>query len=91
MDVAPVPAGCSGAPRLQAIAHTTTSFGPLCAAPPEISSQHIGSPQMGTQDPTVSRSTEKKPIIYMLENVFQFFLTREDQEAMLARVRKLVM
>src|SRR5256885_14233899 len=27
------------------------------------------------------------PFIYMLENVFQFFLTREDQEAMLARVR----
>lgn len=26
------------------------------------------------------------PFIYMLENVFQFFLTREDQEAMLARV-----
>lgn len=26
--------------------------------------------------------------IYMLENVFQFFLTREDQEAMLARVRE---
>ncbi len=43
---------------------------------------------MGTQDPTVSRSTEKKPIIYMLENVFQFFLTRVDQEAMLARVRE---
>jgi len=28
------------------------------------------------------------PFIYMLENVFQFFLTREDQEAMLARVRE---
>ncbi len=28
------------------------------------------------------------PYIYMLENVFQFFLTREDQEAMLARVRE---
>lgn len=27
-------------------------------------------------------------LIYMLENVFQFFLTREDQEAMLARVRE---
>jgi SAM-dependent methyltransferase len=27
------------------------------------------------------------PFIYMLENVFQFFLTRADQEAMLARVR----
>ena len=26
--------------------------------------------------------------IYMLENAFQFFLTREDQEAMLARVRE---
>jgi SAM-dependent methyltransferase len=26
--------------------------------------------------------------IYMLENVFQFFLTREDQEAMFARVRE---
>ena len=26
--------------------------------------------------------------IYMLENVFQFFLTREDQQAMLARVRE---
>src|SRR5260370_13150361 len=29
--------------------------------------------------------------IYMLENVFQFFLTREDQEAMLARVREHVL
>ncbi len=29
--------------------------------------------------------------LYMLENAFQFFLTREDQEAMLAHVRKLVM
>ncbi len=28
------------------------------------------------------------PFIYMLENVFQFFLMREDQEAMLARVRE---
>src|SRR5437588_5787628 len=28
------------------------------------------------------------PFIYMLENVFQFFLTREDQEAMLARVQE---
>jgi SAM-dependent methyltransferase len=28
------------------------------------------------------------PFIYMLENAFQFFLTREDQEAMLARVRE---
>ena len=28
------------------------------------------------------------PFIYMLENVFQFFLTREDQEALLARVRE---
>ncbi len=28
------------------------------------------------------------PLIYMLENVFQFFLSREDQEAMLARVRE---
>src|SRR5579859_1653893 len=28
------------------------------------------------------------PFIYMLENVFQFFLTREDQEAMLACVRE---
>jgi ubiquinone/menaquinone biosynthesis C-methylase UbiE len=28
------------------------------------------------------------PFIYMLENVFQFFLTRADQEAMLARVRE---
>src|SRR2546421_5375743 len=28
------------------------------------------------------------PFMYMLENVFQFFLTREDQEAMLARVRE---
>jgi len=28
------------------------------------------------------------PFIYMLENVFQFFLTREDQVAMLARVRE---
>src|SRR5438045_3785448 len=28
------------------------------------------------------------PFIYMLENVFQFFLSREDQEAMLARVRE---
>src|SRR6266705_522306 len=28
------------------------------------------------------------PFIYMLENVFQFFLTREAQEAMLARVRE---
>ncbi len=28
------------------------------------------------------------PFIYMLENVFQFFLTRQDQEAMLARVRE---
>ncbi len=28
------------------------------------------------------------PFIYMLENVFQFFLRREDQEAMLARVRE---
>jgi len=28
------------------------------------------------------------PFIYMLENVFQFFLTRHDQEAMLARVRE---
>src|SRR5579859_2941734 len=27
------------------------------------------------------------PYIYMLENAFQFFLTREDQEAMLAHVR----
>ena len=27
-------------------------------------------------------------LFYMLENVFQFFLTREDQEAMLARVRE---
>ena len=27
------------------------------------------------------------PFIYMLENVFQFFLTRADQEAMLTRVR----
>ncbi len=31
------------------------------------------------------------PFIYMLENVFQFFLTREDQEAMLARVREHVL
>src|SRR5581483_9212699 len=28
------------------------------------------------------------PFIYMLGHVFQFFLTREDQEAMLARVRE---
>jgi SAM-dependent methyltransferase len=28
------------------------------------------------------------PFIYMLEHVFQFFLTRADQEAMLARVRE---
>ena len=28
------------------------------------------------------------PFIYMLEHVFQFLLTREDQEAMLARVRE---
>jgi SAM-dependent methyltransferase len=28
------------------------------------------------------------PFIYMLENAFQFFLTREDQEALLARVRE---
>ena len=28
------------------------------------------------------------PFVYMLENVFQFFLMREDQEAMLARVRE---
>ena len=28
------------------------------------------------------------PFIYMLENVFQFFLMREDQEALLARVRE---
>jgi SAM-dependent methyltransferase len=28
------------------------------------------------------------PFIYMLENAWQFFLTREDQEAMLARVRE---
>src|SRR5690348_14868826 len=28
------------------------------------------------------------PFIYMLENVFQFFLTREHQEAMLACVRE---
>ena len=28
------------------------------------------------------------PFIYMLENVFQFFLTRQDQEAMLACVRE---
>ena len=28
------------------------------------------------------------PFIYMLENVFQFFLTRADQEAILARVRE---
>ncbi|HEY7358358.1 MAG TPA: class I SAM-dependent methyltransferase [Ktedonobacterales bacterium] len=28
------------------------------------------------------------PFIYMLENVFQFFLTRQDQEAMLARARE---
>ena len=28
------------------------------------------------------------PFIYMLENVFQFFLTREDQEGLLARVRE---
>ena len=28
------------------------------------------------------------PFIYMLENAFQFFLTRADQEAMLARVRE---
>ena len=27
-------------------------------------------------------------LVYMLENAFQFFLTREDQEAMLARVRE---
>src|SRR5438132_7485307 len=31
------------------------------------------------------------PFIYMLENVFQFFLTRVDQEAMLARVREHVL
>src|SRR5260370_33439937 len=31
------------------------------------------------------------PFIYMLENVFQFFLTRADQEAMLARVREHVL
>src|SRR5260370_8336770 len=31
------------------------------------------------------------PFIYMLENVFQFFLTREDQEALLARVREHVL
>ncbi len=28
------------------------------------------------------------PFIYMLENVFQFFLTRQDQEALLARARE---
>src|SRR5258708_33395665 len=31
------------------------------------------------------------PFIYMLENVLQFSLTREDQEAMLARVREHVL
>src|SRR5712691_158703 len=31
------------------------------------------------------------PFIYMLENVFQFFLTRADHEAMLARVREHVL
>jgi SAM-dependent methyltransferase len=31
------------------------------------------------------------PFIYMLENAFPFFLTREDQEAMLSRVREHVL
>src|SRR5579884_1316333 len=39
-------------------------------------------------DARTFRLSKQFSFIYMLENVFQFFLTREDQEAMLARVRE---
>jgi 2-polyprenyl-3-methyl-5-hydroxy-6-metoxy-1,4-benzoquinol methylase len=39
-------------------------------------------------DARTFRLQKQFPFIYMLENVFQFFLRREDQEAMLARVRE---
>jgi SAM-dependent methyltransferase len=39
-------------------------------------------------DARTFRLQKQFSFIYMLENAFQFFLTREDQEAMLARVRE---
>ena len=61
---------------------------------PEMIAQHARKqanvlfPLSGSADARTFRLQKQFPFMYMLGNAFQFFLTREDQEALLARARE---